>query len=142
VPLFADTARLYAASQLDAIEHVVAVVAQFGIDCDLERRAAYTYVTSAGQVERIRAEVDAASAAGLPASFVTDTALPFDVAAAIRVDGQAQFHPRRYLLVLAEDLTRHCGRISQDNVTTDRVPFLGRFHARAEHVWVAAGFNA
>jgi glycine/D-amino acid oxidase-like deaminating enzyme/nitrite reductase/ring-hydroxylating ferredoxin subunit len=107
----AETARRYAASQVDAIDRVVAVVAELGIDCDLERLPAYTYVTAAGQVEQIRSEVDAAAAAGLPASLVTDTGLPFEVAAAIRVDDQAQFHPRRYLLALAEDLTRHGGRI-------------------------------
>jgi glycine/D-amino acid oxidase-like deaminating enzyme/nitrite reductase/ring-hydroxylating ferredoxin subunit len=106
-----ETARRYAASQLDAIDRVAAVTTELGIDCDLERLPAYTYVTSAGQVEQIRAEVDAAIAAGLPASLVTDTALPFEVAAAIRVDDQAQFHPRRYLLALAEDLTRRGGRV-------------------------------
>jgi glycine/D-amino acid oxidase-like deaminating enzyme/nitrite reductase/ring-hydroxylating ferredoxin subunit len=106
-----ETARLYAASQVVAIDRVLAVAAELGIDCDLERLPAYTYVTSAGQVEQIHAEVDAAVAAGLPASLVTETALPFEVAAAIRVDDQAQFHPRRYLLALAEDLTRRGGRI-------------------------------
>jgi glycine/D-amino acid oxidase-like deaminating enzyme/nitrite reductase/ring-hydroxylating ferredoxin subunit len=107
----AETARRYAASQVDAIDRVAAVVDELGIDCDLERLPAYSYVTSAGQVEQIRAEVDAAAAAGLPASLVTDTGLPFEVAAAVRIDNQAQFHPRRYLLALAEDLTRHGGRI-------------------------------
>ncbi|HEU4425497.1 MAG TPA: FAD-dependent oxidoreductase [Pilimelia sp.] len=107
----AETAGLYAASQLDAVERVATVAAELGIDCDLERLPAYTYVTSADRVEQIRAEVDAATAAGLPASLVTDTGLPFKVEAAVRVDAQAQFHPRRYLLALAEDLTRAGGRV-------------------------------
>jgi glycine/D-amino acid oxidase-like deaminating enzyme/nitrite reductase/ring-hydroxylating ferredoxin subunit len=114
----AETARGYAASQLDAIDRVAAVVAELGIDCDLERLPAYTYVTSAGQVEQIRAEVDAAQAAGLPASLVTETALPFEVAAAIRVDDQAQFHPRRYLLALADDVARRGGLIFERSRVT------------------------
>jgi glycine/D-amino acid oxidase-like deaminating enzyme/nitrite reductase/ring-hydroxylating ferredoxin subunit len=109
--LGADTASWYARSQLNAIERVAAVVAELGIDCDLERLPAFTYVTAVEQVEQVRAEVDAAAAAGLPASLVTDTGLPFEVAAAIRVEDQAQFHPRRYLLALAEDLIRHSGQI-------------------------------
>lgn len=106
-----EAARLYAASQLDAIDHLVSTVAELGIDCELERRPACTYVTAAGRIGQIRDEVSAANAAGLPAELVTDTGLPFGVAAAIRVENQAQFHPRRYLLALAEDLTRHGGQI-------------------------------
>ncbi len=109
--LSADAARLYATSQLDAVEHVAATVANLGIDCDLERRPSFTYTESTDQLDTIRAEVDAAAEAGLPASLVTDTGLPFPIAGAIRVENQAQFHPRRYLLALAEDLVAHGGRI-------------------------------
>ncbi|MEU1984767.1 FAD-dependent oxidoreductase [Nocardia sp. NPDC019395] len=107
----AETARLYARSQQDAVEHLVHTAAELGIDCELERAPAYTYVTVGEEAGRIRAEVDAAAKAGLPASLVTETGLPFPVAAAIRVADQVQFHPRRYLLGLAEDLIRRGGRI-------------------------------
>ncbi|NKY58835.1 FAD-dependent oxidoreductase [Nocardia flavorosea] len=107
----ADTARLYARSQQDAVEHLVRTAADLGIDCELERAPSYTYVTSADEVATIRAEVAAAAAAGLPASLVTETGLPFPVAAAIRVDDQVQFHPRRYLLALAENLIRSGGAV-------------------------------
>jgi glycine/D-amino acid oxidase-like deaminating enzyme/nitrite reductase/ring-hydroxylating ferredoxin subunit len=106
-----DAARLYAQSQQQAVERVVAVTAQLNIDCDLERVPAYTYVESPDGLAQVRAEVDAASDAGLAASFVTDSDLPFPIAGAIRVEDQAQFHPRRYLLALADDLTRRGGRI-------------------------------
>jgi Rieske Fe-S protein len=72
---------------------------------------AYTYVESPDGVDEILAEVDAAAEAGLPASFVAGCPLPFPIAGAIRVENQAQFHPRKYLLALAEDLTRRGGRI-------------------------------
>ncbi len=42
----------------------------------------------------------AAQRLGLPASFTTQTDLPYEVAAAVRFDAQAQFHPRRYCLAL------------------------------------------
>ena len=53
----------------------------------------------------MHAEVEAAREAGLAASFVTETGLPFPIAGAVRVEDQAQFHPRKYLLALAEDFT-------------------------------------
>ena len=82
----ADAARLYAQSQQQAVERVAAVAARLGIDCDLERLPAFTYAESADQVERLRAEADAAREAGLDASFVTGTGLPFPVAGAVRVE--------------------------------------------------------
>jgi glycine/D-amino acid oxidase-like deaminating enzyme len=107
----AEAARLYAESQQGAIEHVADVVAELGIDCDLERLPGFAYAESAEQLDQLRAEVEAAAATGLRASFVTDTGLPFPVAGAVRVEDQAQFHPRKYLLALVEDMIRRPARI-------------------------------
>lgn len=107
----AETARLYAESQQDAIEQVERTAGELGIDCEWERRPAYTYVTSSDQVEKVRSEADAAVRAGLPASFVTETGLPFPVAGAVRIDDQAQFHPVRYLRALADAIISHGGAI-------------------------------
>jgi glycine/D-amino acid oxidase-like deaminating enzyme/nitrite reductase/ring-hydroxylating ferredoxin subunit len=112
------TARAYAAAQTDAIEAVTATAFALDIDCDLERRPAYYYSTDPGQVDGLRAEAESAAAAGLPASFVTETPLPFPVAAAVRVDDQAQFHPRRYLLALAADLVARGGQVFERSRVT------------------------
>jgi glycine/D-amino acid oxidase-like deaminating enzyme/nitrite reductase/ring-hydroxylating ferredoxin subunit len=106
-----DAARLYAQSQQAAVERAVTLSAELGIDCDLERVPAFTYAESEAGIQQVREEVDAAREAGLDASFVTDTGLPFPIAGAVRVENQAQFHPRKYLLGLAKDLTRRGGRI-------------------------------
>ena len=108
-----DAARQYAQSQQQAVERVATVASQLGIDCDLERVPAFTYAESADQVDELRAEADAAREAGLEASFVTETGLPFPVAGAVRVEDQSQFHPRKYLLGLAEDVVRRGGRIAE-----------------------------
>ncbi|MFI8831786.1 FAD-dependent oxidoreductase [Streptomyces afghaniensis] len=109
-----EGARLYARSQSEAIERAAGIAEELGIDCDWETRSAYTYAGDAGRVEELRAEARSAAEAGLPASFVTETGLPFPVAGAVRVTGQAQFHPRKYLLALAADLVEQGGRIFED----------------------------
>ena len=114
-----DAARLYAESQRQAVERVFAVAARLAVDCDLERVPSFTYAESPGGLDPIRAEADAAAEAGLAASFVTGTGLPFPVAGAVRVENQAQFHPRRYLLALAEDLTRRGGQIFERSRAVD-----------------------
>ncbi|MEU5838995.1 FAD-dependent oxidoreductase [Streptomyces diacarni] len=102
-------ARLYALSQQGAVEHAAAVAQLLGVDCEFERVPAHTYVESAEHVAEIHEEARAAAEAGLAASYVTATGLPFRVGAAVRVENQAQFHPRKYLLALAEDIRRRGG---------------------------------
>ncbi|MFB9320261.1 FAD-dependent oxidoreductase [Cryptosporangium minutisporangium] len=114
----ADSARLYAESQQRAVERVAAVAAGLRIDCDLERVPAFTYAESTDNLEQLHAEAHAAADAGLDASFVTETGLPFPVAGAVRVEEQAQFHPRKYLLGLADDLTRRGGQIFERTSAT------------------------
>ncbi|MFI9122300.1 FAD-dependent oxidoreductase [Streptomyces bikiniensis] len=107
----AEGARQYARSQQEAVEYVERVAAELGIDCDLERLPGYAYAESTEMVDQLRAEADAAREAGLAASFVTDTGLPYPVAGAVRVEGQAQFHPRKYLLALVADLVGRGGKV-------------------------------
>ncbi|MGI5218133.1 FAD-dependent oxidoreductase [Nocardia sp. CA-290969] len=107
----AGTARDYARSQQDAVEHLARTAAELDIECELERAPSYTYVTGEKRTATVRAEVAAAVEAGLPATLVTETGLPFPVAAAIRVDDQVQFHPRKYLIGLAGHLIRSGGTI-------------------------------
>ncbi|SNT20452.1 FAD dependent oxidoreductase [Streptosporangium subroseum] len=98
-------AGLYARSQQEAIEHLISTAADLGIDCGLERVPALTYTESIDDLVRLQAEAEAAAQAGLPASFVTESSLPFPIAGAVRVEDQAQFHPRAYLLALSEAMT-------------------------------------
>jgi glycine/D-amino acid oxidase-like deaminating enzyme/nitrite reductase/ring-hydroxylating ferredoxin subunit len=100
-----DATRTYAASNAAAIEHVALLVDELRIDCDFERTSNFVYTEADDQVEVIRDEVTAARRAGVDADFTTDTDLPFPIVAAVRVDGQAQFHPRKYLLPLAATLS-------------------------------------
>ncbi len=108
-----QAARLYARSQVGAVERIATVSAELKVDCAWERRPAYTYTTRPENRSVLRAEADAARAAGLDAHYVEETGLPFEVAAAVRAEGQAQFHPRAYLLALAEDVRARGGVIHE-----------------------------
>ncbi|MFB7509138.1 FAD-dependent oxidoreductase, partial [Streptomyces broussonetiae] len=113
-----EGARLYARSQSAAIRRAAEIVTDLGIDCEWEEAAACTYTERPPDIARMRAEAEAAREAGLPAEFVTETELPFPVAGAVRVTGQAQFHPVKYLLALAEDLHRRGGTVYEGTRVT------------------------
>ncbi len=97
-----DIARLYGEANQKAIEHIAANVKELGIDCDFERRNAYTYTTSKEHVEELQEEAEVARKLGLPASFVNKLDLPFSTHGAVRFENQARFHPTKYLVGLLE----------------------------------------
>ena len=96
-----DGARLYAESNQAAIERIHELGPAAGIDCDFERRANYVFAERPEERKQLQDEAAVMEKLGLPASFVTETPLPFEVAGAVRLENQAQFHPRKYLLGLA-----------------------------------------
>ncbi|MFW6359300.1 MAG: FAD-dependent oxidoreductase, partial [Chroococcales cyanobacterium] len=87
-----------------ALEQITTFVKEDNIDCDFSRQNAYTFTQSEDKVEQIKDEVEAALMLGLPASFVTETTLPFSISGAVRFDHQAQFHARKYFLHLAQTI--------------------------------------
>jgi glycine/D-amino acid oxidase-like deaminating enzyme/nitrite reductase/ring-hydroxylating ferredoxin subunit len=99
-----ETARLYGQANEAALAWIADRVAAQGIDCDFRRRDSYAYVTSNAHRERVEHEAKAAVEAGLPASLVETTPLPYPVAGAVRFERQAEFHVRAYLLALAEQV--------------------------------------
>lgn len=94
-------ARQYAQACEAAIAQIAELVEGHRIDCDFERMPAFTYTEDPQRAGSVQEEAEAAVRLGLPASLTTDTDLPYEVAAAVRFDNQAQFHPRRYCLGLA-----------------------------------------
>src|SRR5690606_35922436 len=62
-------AHEYARLNAAAVEFVAATVAEAGIDCDLQRRTAYTAASTESALSDVHREVDLAPAAGLPAEL-------------------------------------------------------------------------
>lgn len=113
------TARIYAEANEAAIALVAGFVDELGIECDWRRGPAYTYTTDEKTLPRVEEEVEAAQAAGLPASFTTETELPFEVLGAVRVEGQGQFHARRYGLALAAAVDGDGSRVFEHSRVVD-----------------------
>ena len=137
----ADAARHYAVANERALDWIADRVEARAIDCGWRRQDAYAYVT--GAREQLEAEAQAACAAGLRATVVDDTPLPYAVAGALRFDDQAELDPRRYLLALADQLVSAGGTIhertravevSEDERLTVKTPGA---RLTADHVIVA-----
>ena len=99
-----DKARLYGESNQAGVEFVASTVEKEGIDCDFQRNDTYSFAEEEKNLDKVQKEYDAAVKLGLPAEFVTETTLPFDIAGAVKFTNQAQFHVRKYLLHLTDTI--------------------------------------
>jgi glycine/D-amino acid oxidase-like deaminating enzyme/nitrite reductase/ring-hydroxylating ferredoxin subunit len=106
-----ERARIYAESHQAALEWVARRVEERGIDCDFQRAPHLVYTEDRSEVSELEKEVDVEQRLGLPASFVSETSLPFPVVGAVRLEDQAHFHPRKYLARLAQDVDGGDGTI-------------------------------
>jgi len=97
-------AQLYANANKKALQKIGEIVSEKKIDCEFKNTPLYIYTESPDKVDKINEEIDAASELGLPVSYANNVPLPFKTAAGLMYENQAQFHPRKYLLGLADEL--------------------------------------
>lgn len=97
-----DGARLAAQASRDAIARIESFIKDESIDCAFRRVPAFLYTENKKDVAEVEREVEAARQAGLDATLTRDVPLPFPVLAAMRVERQAEFHSRRYLIPLTQ----------------------------------------
>lgn len=109
--LGSELAQQYAQANQDAIELAHKLIWEMGIDCNWSRQSAYVYGQQPASVQKIEEEVLAASSLGLPARFTEDIALEVPIKAAICFEDQAQFHPVRFLSVIADEAERSGARL-------------------------------
>lgn len=99
-----DLARQYA----DANEYAIGLMKEISrnerIECDFEEQPAYVITMEDKYIREIQDEAEAAASLGLKAQYLDTVDLPFKVKAALRFDGQAQFHPSKYVLGLAKKI--------------------------------------
>jgi glycine/D-amino acid oxidase-like deaminating enzyme/nitrite reductase/ring-hydroxylating ferredoxin subunit len=114
-----ETARAYAASNQWAIERLDELVSSEHIHCDWERASNYVYTENEDRLNDLHNEVEAARRAGVSAELTKETDLPFPVLGAVRIDAQAQFHPRKFLQGLAAKVAGDGSHVFEQTRITD-----------------------
>lgn len=97
-----EKALQYALANRRAIDEYSRIIGEEQIGCMLEERCAFLY--SCKSMEKLEAEISAARKLGIPAEITRETDLPFEVSAALKYTGQAQFHPLKFLKAIADPL--------------------------------------
>ncbi|MFW7379865.1 MAG: FAD-dependent oxidoreductase [Oligoflexus sp.] len=98
------TSRRVARSIMSAIDQIEDLQHELNIDCEFKRVPGYFYAEDERDNDEITLEFEAAKRSGLAVTMEEKAPLPFANTSAFRVDGQAQFHPIKYLDGLAREV--------------------------------------
>ena len=96
-----DYAQKYLEVNEKAIQNIKEIIDTEQIECDFEEQSAYVFTTNQDEVIEIEKEVDAVNKLGKKTKLITNVDKPFKMTAGIEFDNQAQFHPRKYMIGLA-----------------------------------------
>lgn len=114
-----ELARQYADANESAIREIEKIVQDNNIDCDFIPQSAFIYTQQDDYIQKISDEVKTASNLGIKASYVEEIPFPLSIKGAVRFDDQAQFHPRKYLIALADIITNNGVQIFEKSRAID-----------------------
>lgn len=127
----ANAARTYGQANQVALEWIARRVRDDDIGCDFRRRDAFAYMPVGSGRSQLEEETEAAQEAGMPATLVGQTALPYPVEGAVCFADQAEFHVGRYMDALVDRLraggcriyeSSRAVEVDEDDPVTVKVP--------------------
>lgn len=133
-----STASDVAQSRAETVDFIERVITQYKLDCAFARRRQYLFAESmAGNgsqedpLEQVMEEFETARAAGLDATLVDETPLPWPVARALLIEHQAQFHPAAFTRGLAAAIQGDRCRIYENSPAVEIDGEKGLVHTAA-----------
>ena len=99
-----ELAQQYAQANQMAIREIKKIADENKIDCDYSIEPAFIYTQEKNYIKQIKEEVEGAKTLGIQATYIDEIPLSIPIKAGVRFDDQAQFHPRKLLLPLAEKI--------------------------------------
>jgi len=105
-----DVMKAVVKSRSAALDLIEQTIKRFNIECDFYRTSFNFFAESLNEdiEDFIKDEYEALTEAGLDPKLSENPGMPFEVKKAISVDGQAQFHPLKYIIQLAQNISAKC----------------------------------
>lgn len=142
-----DYAKAYLQSNKKAISNIKNIIDSENIDCDFEYQSNYVYTTNQDELTKINAEANALYSLGEDCEFVTETPLPFKVVGGILNKNQAQFHPMKYMLGLANSIQKNNSLIFCNSTATAfnknedyYITFVNGYKIKSKNIIVATHY--
>src|SRR5574344_315336 len=109
----------YLESNEKAIKLIENIINTEKINCDFIKEDSYVYTCEKQNDIKIKQEQQTLQMLDFNSEYVNQAPLPFKIISAIKFPNQAQFHPRKYLLALAQILEKNNVQIYENSKVVD-----------------------
>lgn len=141
-----ENAQLVANASKEAIQLVKSHIEEYKINCGFKEASAYLFAQTDKQVDELKDIHDACREVNIKAVYADKLPVNIDCKKTIIVDGQAKFHPVKYVHALAKAFQEAGGIIVQEcrvediennetiNIKTSKGNFQSQYFIYATHI--------
>ncbi|MCX7773708.1 MAG: FAD-dependent oxidoreductase [Clostridia bacterium] len=117
-----EKAKQYYTINAKAMQFIEDVSKEYGIDSQFKKLPAYLFTQDEDYVDKLKKEFDLYQRMGIDSSFEKEIPVPLRVRCALKMNNQAQFHPKRFLDALAKQAVKQGGKIYEKTRVVDFQP--------------------
>ncbi|GGA61862.1 FAD-dependent oxidoreductase [Ornithinibacillus halotolerans] len=114
-----ENAKLYHEAQMEAKEFVAQTTKELNIDCDYEEQDAIIYTNSDDYITQLENEKAAYDELEIENELTETIPLPVPHKKALIMKNQAQFHPLKFLSVLADEAVKNGAQFYENTTAVD-----------------------
>lgn len=109
-----DGAQLFAGAISEGKNLLEENIKNYKIDCDFEAKTAYVFAQNSDEEKELDELYEGAKKVGIPISYTGEVPTPMDYQKAVLLEGQAQFHPIKYITALAREFIKAGGTVVEN----------------------------
>jgi glycine/D-amino acid oxidase-like deaminating enzyme len=118
-----EQARLYYQGNTEAMDWMLRTAKKLNLSCGMTREDAYLYADAGDDktLKQLQKEFEAYRMLGLPGEWQDRVSLPLQAQGAIKLPGQARFHPLQYLQGLLKVFLENGGVVYEHTMISEKV---------------------
>ncbi|MDB4918062.1 FAD-dependent oxidoreductase [Mucilaginibacter sp.] len=131
-------AQLFADAINEGFQIINDNINTYKINCDYESKTGYLYAEDTDQAKQLEDVFHGAKQVGIKVRYTDDVPTPISYVKALQFDGQAQFHPLKYMQGIADAYLKAGGLILTDTKIEDLLTADGVHTAKAGSIKIKA----
>lgn len=109
-----EASKLVAKAGREAMAMIADLVKAYQIDCDLETKQGFLFAQTDEETKQLTKILEASQNAGVSVTEAEENGLPIEFQHSLLFSEQAQFHPVKYILKLADEFKKLGGQIIEN----------------------------
>lgn len=111
-----EKAKQYYQAMQEAMHFIKNEITENRIDCNYEEQDAFLYTNDDAYLSQLEKEAEAYKALDIPGELITEMPLQIPSKQALKMKGQAQFHPLKYLQFMLEEAVKNGTEVYEQTV--------------------------